>query len=88
MELNSIKKVTLEFPIGALTAMRQTSEEFSKSMRLAAAVKWYEMGIISQEKASEIAGLNREDFLLSLIEYKVSPFQYTDEDILKEGRYE
>jgi len=88
MATHSIKTVTLEFPVETLTAMRQTSEEFSKSMRLAAAVKWYEMGMISQEKASEIAGLNREDFLFSLIGYKVSPFQYTVEDILKEGRHE
>ena len=88
METHTIKKVTLEFPIGALTAMRLTSEEFCQSMRLAAAVKWYEMGIISQEKASEIAGINREDFLLSLIKYKVTPFQYTTEEVLKEGGYE
>ena len=31
-------------------------------MRIAAAVKWYEMGIVSQEKAAEIAGLCREDW--------------------------
>lgn len=88
METPTTKKVTLEFPIDALTAMRLTSEEFSQSMRLAAAVKWYELGKISQEKASEIAGMNREDFLLSLINYKVTPFQYTTEEVLKEGGYE
>ena len=71
MGTRNTKKVTLEFPIDALAAMRLTSEEFSQSMRLAAAVKWYEMGIISQEKASEIVGINREDFLFSLIKYKV-----------------
>ena len=64
METRNTKKVTLEFPIDALTAMRLTSEEFSQSMRLAAAAKWYEMGIISQEKAAEIAGINREDSLI------------------------
>ena len=57
-------------------------------MRLAPAIKWYELGKISQEKASEIAGMNREDFLLSLINYKVTPFQYTTEEVLKEGGYE
>ena len=88
METRNTKKVTLEFPIDALTAMRLTSEEFSQSMRLAAAVKWYEIGIISQEKAAAIAGINREDFLLSLTKYKVTPFQYTIEEILKEGGYE
>ena len=64
METRNTKKVTLEFPIDALTAMRLTSEEFSQSMRLAAAAKWYEMGIISQEKAAGIVGINREDSLI------------------------
>lgn len=88
METQPTKKVTLEFPIDALSAMRQTSEEFSKSMRLAAAVKWYEMGLISQEKASEIAGLSREDFLFSMVNYQVTPFQYSVKEILKEANYD
>ncbi len=82
------KKVVLEFPVAALTAMRQTSEEFSRSMRQSAAVKWYEMGIISQEKASEIADLSHEDFILALSKYNVSPFQYSAEEIFKEAGYE
>jgi predicted HTH domain antitoxin len=39
-------------------------------MRLAAAVKWYEMGIISQEKAAEVAGVSRSDFIFSLARFQ------------------
>jgi predicted HTH domain antitoxin len=40
--------------------------------------------MISQEKAAEIAGLNRADFIFSLSRFNVSPFQYTVEEIEKE----
>ena len=53
-------------------------------MRLAAAVKWYEMGIISQGKAAEIAGVTRSDFILSLARFGVSPFQSTVDEIEEE----
>jgi len=35
-------------------------------MRLAAAIHWYERGEISQEKAAQVAGLDRTNFLLAL----------------------
>jgi predicted HTH domain antitoxin len=57
-------------------------------MRLIAAIKWYEMGQVSQEKAAEIAGITREDFLMELSKLNVSPFQYTAREILKEAGYE
>jgi hypothetical protein len=46
------------------------------------------MGVVSQEKAAEIAGLCREDFLMSLLKFRVSPFQYTAEEVLKEAGYQ
>ena len=45
-------------------------------------------GVVSQEKAAEIAGMNREDFLLKLSRFKVSPFQYSAEEVLREAGYE
>jgi len=45
-----------------------------------------ELGKISQEKAAEMAGLNREEFLLSLSSLQVSPFQYTVQEIEEELR--
>jgi len=45
------------------SALRQDPEHFVPELRLAAAVKWYELGIVSQSKAAEIAGLSRSDFI-------------------------
>ncbi len=82
------KTISLTLPLGVFLALRKTPEEFSKDIRLTAAVKWYEMGMVSQEKAAEIAGLNREDFLLELSRFKVSPFQYSAEEVLREAGYQ
>jgi len=88
MKISKTKTLVMEIPIGAFSALKQTTEEFAKNMRLAAAVKWYEKGMISQEKAAEIAGLCREDFLMTLAQFDVSPFQYSAEEILREAGYD
>ena len=75
-------------PLGVFSALRKTPEEFSTDLRLTAAVKWYEMGIVSQERAAEIAGIHREDFLLALARFMVSPFQCSAEEVLREAGYE
>lgn len=74
----------LDMPEDVFSALRKSPDEFTKELRLAAAVKWYEMGIISQEKAAEIAGLTRADFIFSLSRFKVSPFQYSVQEMKEE----
>jgi predicted HTH domain antitoxin len=68
--------VSIELPQDAFSALRQEPVVFVQEMRLAAAVKWYEMGRLSQAKAAEIAGVSRAEFLAALAHYGVTPFQY------------
>ena len=82
------KIVSFKLPVSVFSALRKTPVEFSDEIRLTAAVKWYEMGVVSQEKASEIAGMNREDFLSALSRFNVSPFQYSADEVLQEAGYE
>jgi predicted HTH domain antitoxin len=49
---------------------------------LAAAVKWYEMGLLSQGQAAEVADLSRAAFLAELARFGGSPFRETAEEIL------
>lgn len=77
-------QVSIELPRAVLSALRQDPAHFVQEMRLAAAVKWYEMGLVSQAKASEIAGLSRTEFLTALGRFGVSPFQYGADEIIRE----
>ena len=75
----SMKTYPIELPKSAFSALRKSPAEFIQEMKYAAAVKWYESEMISQDKAAEIAGLSRYDFLALLAQYKVSAIQYTPE---------
>ena len=52
-------ELIVQLPESAFSALRKDPGEFVSKMRIAAAVKWYELGMLSQEKAAEIAGLSR-----------------------------
>ena len=51
-------------------------------MRVAAAAKWHELGQISQEKAAQVAGLSRSQFMDATGRFRVSPFQCDADEIL------
>ena len=74
-------EVTVQVPESSFSALRTTPEKFAREMKLAAVVKWYELGRISQSKRAEMCGVSRAEFLSILGEYKVSIIQY-DEDSL------
>ena len=46
-----------------------------------AAAKLYEIGHLSQERGAELAGLCRQEFLVSLSRVGVSPFQGVEDDL-------
>ena len=67
---------------GAPASVRLDRETFTRQLRMAAGVKWYELCRISQGRAAEIAGVSRAQFIEALGRYGVSPFQQTAEKSL------
>lgn len=82
--MNTVQ-VTMELPRTVLSALRKEPASFVADMQIAAAVKWYELEMVSQAKAAEIAGLSRADFLLALDRFAVTPFQSTLDELIHEA---
>ncbi|MCY3664661.1 MAG: UPF0175 family protein [Gemmatimonadetes bacterium] len=76
--------VTFELPEDVLSSVRKDPDHFTQELRLAAAVKWYEMGLVSQSRAAEISGLSRSEFISALGRFEVSIFQYNMDEIAEE----
>ncbi|MEH2252176.1 UPF0175 family protein [Nostoc sp.] len=79
-----MKTVPIHLPSTVFSALRKNPEEFVQEMRIAAAVKWYELSEISQAKAAEVAGLTRAEFINALSRYRVDFMQYTPEELAQE----
>lgn len=79
-----MQTVSIELPDAAFAALRKAPHDFAAEMRLAAAVKWFELGILSQGKAAEIAGLSRTEFISALARFKVSAWQYSADELKEE----
>jgi predicted HTH domain antitoxin len=85
--MSGVKSYPIELPESAFSALRKSPAEFVEEMKYAAVVKWYEAGMISQDKAAEIVGLSRYAFLRLLTRYEVSVIQYTPTLLEEELRY-
>lgn len=74
-------KIILDVPDHSLSITKERPEEFARSLRIAAAVKWYELGRISQSKAAELIGCNRVEFFNHLHDYGASFLQLAPGDL-------
>jgi predicted HTH domain antitoxin len=76
--------LTIELPDEVYDTLRRSPGEVQKDLRLAAAIRWYSQGLISQERAAMVAGLDRTDFLMALAREKVDAFQVDLEQLARE----
>jgi predicted HTH domain antitoxin len=81
---SALATVTIDLPEEVFSALRRSPEEFVREMRLAAAIHWYGRGEISPEKAAQMAGLERTDFLLTLGHERADAFVVDIEDLKRE----
>ena len=76
--------IILNFPENIFSALHKSPNEFAQEMRVAAAIKWYELKLVSQSKAAEIAELTHSEFIQALSRYQVSPFQSIEADLVNQ----
>lgn len=76
--------LTIELPDDLYETLRRSPSEVQKEVRLAAAIRWYSRGLISQERAAKVAGLDRTDFLMALAREKVDAFHVDLDQLARE----
>jgi predicted HTH domain antitoxin len=66
--------IHLTLPTEVFASLHRSPHELGQELRLAAAIHWYSRGRLSQERAAQLAGLDRTDFLLALAREGVDAF--------------
>lgn len=79
-------RVAFDIEPGILARLHFDPQTFTRELRTAAAVAWYERQQVSQGRAAEIAGLSRAEFIDALGRFGVSPFQDTLDELLEAAR--
>ena len=77
-------EVTFTLPEETLLALHLTPDELAQELRLAAAVKLYELGRLSSGAAANLAGMPRVVFLSKLADYGVATFQLTADELAED----
>jgi predicted HTH domain antitoxin len=74
-------QVTLTYPDDLEQAIGVTPAEFEATLRLMAALKMYELGILSAGRAAELAGLSKITFSETASRYGVPVYNYPEDEL-------
>lgn len=81
-----MSQIVWEVPPEILLALKVSADEVGDTLRMAAAVKLYELGRISSGAAARLADVPRVVFLSRLADYGVDTFNLTEEQLQRETR--
>jgi len=81
-----MSEITLSIPDETLLALKVNPDQLGAELRLAAAVKLYELGRMSSGAAAKLAGVPRTVFLMRLADYGVDTFKLSEEELRQETR--
>ena len=79
------RQVTVEVPHESLEVLGEDAAKFGREMLVAAVLRWFEEGRLSQGQSAEMLGLKRGALFDLLYEHRISPVQMSVEDLEKDS---
>ena len=80
--------IVMDIPEESVMALKVPLEKVGPTLRMAAAVKLYEIGRLSSGAAAHLAGVPRVVFLSRLSEFGVDTFRLTEDQLQGETRFD
>lgn len=74
----------ISLPQEIVLSLRESSENIVKDMKRTVAVKYYKENKLSLGQCSELAEMSKEEFIQLLSSYKISIFNFEDDEELLE----
>jgi len=81
-----MRQITLKIPSEVLLGLKVPLEEAGETVRMAAAMKLYEIGQLSSGAAARLAGVPRVIFLSRMADYGVNTFRLNEDQLARETR--
>ncbi len=80
-------ELKINIPEDILYTLNETKNDFTRKMRLYAAMELYKTQKLSMGKASELAEMNKIDFMFELGKYEIPAINYDVDDFKEEAEW-